>query len=282
VKTVSDTLEVSRSRQHERKKKGGSSRKRHYKKADDDRYLSLVRQITDERASYGYRRVTAMINRQLGRNGQFRVSPKRIYRLMKMNHLLLQRYTGRPARLHEGSVIMKRSNLRWCSDAFEIACWNGDRIRVAFSMDCCDREIMSYVATTGGISGDMVRDLMAESIEARFGMVEKLPGRVQWLSDNAPAYIARETKNFAEMMGIDVCTTPFYSPESNGMAESFVKTFKRDYVHLNNLTDARMVMKQLPAWFADYNENHPHKGLKMMSPREYIRNQNRLDPCPMK
>jgi putative transposase len=111
VKTVSDTLEVSRSRQHERKKKGGSSRKRHYKKADDDRYLSLVRQITDERASYGYRRVTAMINRQLGRNGQFRVSPKRIYRLMKMNHLLLQRYTGRPARLHEGSVIMKRSNL---------------------------------------------------------------------------------------------------------------------------------------------------------------------------
>jgi putative transposase len=149
-------------------------------------------------------------------------------------------------------------------------------------MDCCDREIMSYVATTGGISGDMVRDLMAESIEARFGMVEKLPGRVQWLSDNAPAYIARETKNFAEMMGIDVCTTPFYSPESNGMAESFVKTFKRDYVHLNNLTDARMVMKQLPAWFADYNENHPHKGLKMMSPREYIRNQNRLDPCPMK
>ena len=282
MKTVSDTLEVSRSRQQERKKKGGSSRNRYYKKADDDRYLSLVRQITDERATYGYRRVTAMINRQLERNGQLRVSPKRIYRLMKMNHLLLQRYTGRPARLHEGSVMMKQSNLRWCSDAFEIACWNGDRIRVAFSMDCCDREIMSYVATTGGISGDMVRDLMAESIEARFGIVEKLPSRVQWLSDNGPAYIARETKNFAEMMGIDVCTTPFYSPESNGMAESFVKTFKRDYVHLNNLTDARMVMKQLPAWFTDYNENHPHKGLKMMSPREYIRNQNRLDPCPMK
>jgi transposase InsO family protein len=282
VKTVSDTLEVSRSRQHERKKRGGSSRNRYYKKAEDDRYLSLVRQITDERASYGYRRVTAMINRHLERNGELRVSPKRIYRLMKMNHLLLQRYTGRSTKLHEGSVMMERSNLRWCSDAFEIACWNGDRIRVAFSMDCCDREIMSYVATTGGISGDMVRDLMAESIEARFGMVEKLPKRVQWLSDNAPAYIARETKNFAEMMGIDVCTTPFYSPESNGMAESFVKTFKRDYVHLNNLTDARMVMKQLPAWFADYNENHPHKGLKMMSPREYRRNQNKLDRCPMK
>lgn len=34
--------------------------------------------------------------------------------------------------------------------------------------------------------------------------------------------------------------------------------FKRDYVNLSNLADARMVMKQLPALFADYNENHPH------------------------
>lgn len=282
MKTIADTMEVSRSRQHERKKEGGSSRKRYYIKAEDERYLSLIRQVTDDRPTYGYRRVTALVNRHLAQDTHRRVNPKRIYRLMKMYNLLLQRYTGRPTRLHEGIITMKRSNLRWCSDVFEIACGNGERIRVAFSMDCCDREIMSYVATTGGISGDMVRDLMAESIESRFGMVDQLPHRVQWLSDNAPAYIAMETRNFAQMVGMDVCTTPYYSPESNGMAESFVKTFKRDYVHMHILTDARTVMEQLPAWFRDYNENHPHKGLKMMSPREYRRNQNKLDPCPVK
>ena len=282
MKTIADTLEVSRSRQNERKKQGGSSRKRYYKKANDEEYLALIRHITDERPTYGYRRVTALINRRLRQHNNRRVNPKRIYRLMKMHNLLLQRHTGRPARLHEGIVMVKRSNLRWCSNAFEIACWNGERIRVAFSMDCCDREVMSYTATTGGVSGDMVRDMMVEAIEDRFGRVDHLPHRIQWLSDNAPAYIARETKIFARMMGLEVCTTPFYSPESNGMAESFVKTFKRDYVHMHNLTDARTVMKQLPAWFADYNENHPHKGLKMMSPREYRRNQNKLDQCPVK
>jgi len=282
VKTIADTMGVSRSRQHEKKKQGGSSRKRYYTKAEDHGYLSLIRQITDERSTYGYRRVTALVNRHLEQHNHRRVNPKRIYRIMKMHNLLLQRYTGRPARLHEGIIMMKRSNLRWCSDVFEIACWNGDRIRVAFSMDCCDREVMSYIATTGGISGDMVRDLMAESVESRFGRVDHLPHRVQWLSDNAPSYIARETRNFAQMLGMDVCTTPYYSPESNGMAESFVKTFKRDYVHMNVLTDAITVMKQLPAWFADYNENHPHKGLKMMSPREYRRNHNKLDQCPVK
>jgi len=28
---------------------------------------------------------------------------------------------------------------------------------------------MSWVATTGGITGDMVRDLMVEAVETRFG-----------------------------------------------------------------------------------------------------------------
>jgi transposase InsO family protein len=173
------------------------------------------------------------------------------------------------------------SNIRWCSDVFEIICWNKERLRVAFSMDCCDREVMSYVATTAGISGDMIRDLMAEAIESRFGFVDRLPHRIEWLSDNGSAYTAHETRAFAMMMGLEVRTTPVQSPESNGMAESFIKTFKRDYVHINPLHDARSVMEQLPTWFEDYNTSHPHKALKMRSPREYREFLNKLEQCPV-
>jgi len=217
-------------------------------------------------------RVTALLNRQLAAEGRPRVNHKRIYRIMRLNQLLLPRYTGRRERSHDGVVITLKSNLRWCSDVFTIRCWNGEAVQVLFSLDCCDREVMGWLATSGGVSGEMVRDLMTESLEHRFGAaVLSGPHPIEWLSDNGPYYTARDTCEFARSVGLLVCTTPAYSPESNGMAEAFVKTFKRDYVYVNRLPSAIEVIAQLPTWFADYNEIHPHKGLGMRSPREYLR-----------
>ena len=53
------------------------------------------------------------------------------------------------------------------------------------------------------------------------------------------------------------------------MAESFVNTFKRDYVSRMDLADAPTVMMQLPAAFEHFDEVHPHSALKMRSPREF-------------
>ena len=63
---------------------------------------------------------------------------------MKTNNLLLERSgSDRPERTHDGKVEMVRSNLRWCSDGLEFACWNGDVIRAAFLIDAHDREIIA-------------------------------------------------------------------------------------------------------------------------------------------
>ena len=141
---------------------------------------------------------------------------------------------------------------------------------MAFSLDTCDREAMRYIASTKGIDGEMIRELMLDTVEYRFGE-PKLPHKVQWLSDNGPCYTAHETVRFGRSLGFEICTTPAYCPESNGMAEAFVKIFKRDYVYVSELPDAQTVLAQLPLWFNDYNENAPHKGLKMMSPRQFLR-----------
>ena len=64
-------------------------------------------------------------------------------------------------------------------------------------------------------------------------------------------------------------TTPAYSPESNGLAEAFVGTFKRDYLGDAELRDAETVLAQLGRWFDDYNSQAPHSALGMRSPRDY-------------
>jgi putative transposase len=270
VKRVAEVLEVSRSQLSERLK--GTSRPRStYSKVGDADLLGPLRTLVDERPTYGYRRITALMNRERLRNSLPRLNHKRIYRLMSQNRLLLQRYTGKPpSRAHDGKIITIRPNLRWTSDGFEIACWNGEVVRAAFALDTCDREVMAWCAGTGGISGEMIRDLMVESIERRFGD-RALPRPVQWLSDNGSCYRAHQTIDFAIGLGLVPCFTPVRSPQSNGMAEAFVKTFKRDYVYVHDRPDAKTVLSQLSAWFEDYNESHPHKALQMKSPREFIR-----------
>ena len=75
---------------------------------------------------------------------------KRIYRVMKAHGLLLDRHAGGAERRHDGRIAMDERNRRWCSDGFEIGCDNGEKVRIAFALDCCDREAMSFLATTSG------------------------------------------------------------------------------------------------------------------------------------
>ena len=95
-----------------------------------------IRRRVDARPTYGYRRINALLKRERRADGLAPVNAKRIYRLTRKHDLLLQRHTvRRRLRGEDGQVITIRSNCRWCSDAFEFTCWNGEVVRVAFARD---------------------------------------------------------------------------------------------------------------------------------------------------
>ncbi|HET7226436.1 MAG TPA: integrase core domain-containing protein, partial [Candidatus Eisenbacteria bacterium] len=60
---------------------------------------------------------------------------------------------------------------------------------------------------------------------------------------------------------------------SNGMAEAFVNTFKRDYVAAGDLASAARVIEQVHGWIDDYNTFAPHSSLDQLSPAEFRREQ---------
>ncbi|EDG6186782.1 IS3-like element IS2 family transposase, partial [Salmonella enterica subsp. enterica serovar Kentucky] len=273
VSLVSRCLRVSRAQLHVILRRTDDwmdgRRSRH---TDDTDVLLRIHHVIGELPTYGYRRVWALLRRQAELDGMPAINAKRVYRIMRQNALLLERKTAVPPskRAHTGRVAVKESNQRWCSDGFEFCCDNGERLRVTFALDCCDREALHWAVTTGGFNSETVQDVMLGAVERRFG--NDLPSSpVEWLTDNGSCYRANETRQFARMLGLEPKNTAVRSPESNGIAESFVKTIKRDYISIMPKPDGLTAAKNLAEAFEHYNEWHPHSALGYRSPREYLR-----------
>ncbi|EFD1735745.1 IS3-like element IS2 family transposase [Escherichia coli] len=273
VSLVSRCLRVSRAQLHVIIRRTDDwmdgRRSRH---TDDTDVLLRIHHVIGELPTYGYRRVWALLRRQAELDGMPAINAKRVYRIMRQNALLLERKPAVPPskRAHTGRVAVKESNQRWCSDGFEFCCDNGERLRVTFALDCCDREALHWAVTTGGFNSETVQDVMLGAVERRFG--NDLPSSpVEWLTDNGSCYRANETRQFARMLGLEPKNTAVRSPESNGIAESFVKTIKRDYISIMPKPDGLTAAKNLAEAFEHYNEWHPHSALGYRSPREYLR-----------
>ncbi|EFI5290633.1 IS3 family transposase [Escherichia coli] len=273
VSFVSRCLRVSRAQLHVILRRTDDwkdgRRSRH---TDDTDVLRRIHHVIGELPTYGYRRVWALLRRQTELDGMPAINAKRVYRIMRQNALLLERKPAVPPskRAHTGRVAVKESNQRWCSDGFEFRCDNGEKLRVTFALDCCDREALHWGVTTGGFDSETVQDVMLGAVERRFG--SELPASpVEWLTDNGSCYRANETRQFARMLGLEPKNTAVRSPESNGIAESFVKTIKRDYISIMPKPDGLTAAKNLAEAFEHYNEWHPHSALGYRSPREYLR-----------
>jgi putative transposase len=182
------------------------------------------------------------------------------------------------ARASMTQVATIPSNCRWGLDVLELTCWNGEVVRVVFALDCHDREVISWAATTAGISDEMIRDMMVRCVEKRFDAI-CAPHPVQWLSDNGSIFAAYQTIESALALNLAPCFTPVESSESNGMPQAFVKTFKRDYVRINLIPNASAALALIDSWMEDYNTFHPHSRLGYRSPREYILSQSVACPA---
>ncbi len=120
MKVVVDVLGVARSNLIEQRQNATRPRGS-YHRADDDVILTAIRAVTDARPTYGYRRVTAILNRTRRTTGEPLLNHKRVFRLMKQGGQLLQRHTGvrRCALMRAASSPPRRTNagprMRWRS-----------------------------------------------------------------------------------------------------------------------------------------------------------------------
>jgi putative transposase len=231
-----------------------SRRKKVVRKQLSESVKEQIREITARKATYGVPRVRAILKRDYGAD----VSKYMVHRYMKEGGLLLKRFRTRGAsRVHSGKIAVDRPNTRWASDITSIKCWNGQKLRVGFLMDCCDRSIIAWKAGLTMQACD-IELLVQEALFARFGAGLPQPKQLQLLHDNGPEYVEKKLQASLRSWNIEDCRTPTYSPESNGMCEALNGTFKRDYVYENCLDNPQTVISKMQEWVDEYNNFAPH------------------------
>ena len=244
-----------------------------YVRAEDVTVTAQIRTVIRQRAAYGYRRVTALVNREFGTM----YNRKRIRRVMDICGWTLPRSgRRRTGRAHTGLIRRDGSNERWCSDTLEIACWNGEMVMIGFALHCCDREALAHVAAPRHLKSQDIQELLQRAVNRRFGG-HRSSQPIQWLSDNDGIFTALATLDRAQQLNLVSITTPAYSPQSNGMAEAFINTLRRDYIASADLASAQVVLEQIPGWFADYNVAAPHSALGFRSPLQYRSERSQFD-----
>ena len=163
--------------------------------SSEDRLILLVlKRLLKDRGTYGYKRITAMYNRERIAGGLPVYNKKRIYRIMKAGSLLLPKSGKiREGAKGTGQIMTMRSDIRWCSDCFEVHCFNGEKVYVSFVLDCHDREAISFVAFSRPLLSEDIKSLMILAMERRFGCLHT--GReIEFLTDRGSVYRAYDVQ----------------------------------------------------------------------------------------
>lgn len=227
--------------------------------------LAISQLLGNSPASYGYRRIHALLKRR-----GLKCNPKTVWQVLRRRGWLA---TGRLRRVrsgrrHDGQVRVAEPNRRWASDITGIRAWNGQKGRLAIIIDCADRMVLAW-RFAPRITAEDLAEILREAVFHRFGEARGRAQGIEFLSDNGPEYTSHRFRPFVRAMGLIPCHTPRRSPESNGLAEAFFGSFKRDYVYQACLDTRADVGRQVPGWIAHYNQHAPHSALGMQSPAEF-------------
>jgi len=183
----------------------------HHFKEFDDEIFELIRPIILARPTYGYKPVTAILNRQRMELGFKRYNKNSIYRIRKPNGVILPKFSRTREHQLTGVVITLQSNTRWVSDGFKIKCFNGEKVYAVFVLDCCDREAISYVARTRSLMAEDIQSLMVEAVEKRFGG-HRESRQIEFLSDRRSIYRTSDVQSLARQLNLKSCFTAPCSP----------------------------------------------------------------------
>ena len=227
------------------------------RKADDSVVRRRLIELAAERRRFGYRRLWALLNREM------RVNHKKVYRIYCEEGLKIRRRPRRsrhPLPRHK-IRLPERLNERWSMDFMSDNLYDGRAFRVLNILDDHSREALSMEVDTSLPGLRVVRVL--NHLLLHRGKPRQI------VVDNGPEFVCRALQKWAQQHTVELHFIEKGKPTQNAFVESFNGKVRDECLNEHwfaSLTEARSLIE---AWRIDYNRHRPHSSLGNKTPEEF-------------
>ncbi len=228
-------------------------------KKDDSEVVDKLSELAEQLPTRGFDEYYGRIRQQGYKWNRKRVL--RIYRLMKLG--LRRKHKKRlPARVKQPLILPKEYLHTWSMDFMSDALADKRKIRILNVIDDFNREALAIEAGLGFPSERVIRVLY------HLGEEIGLPKAIR--VDNGPEFTSINFQQWCKANSIEIKYIQPGSPVQNAFVERFNRYFREDVLDAYWFEDLEQLRIIIEKWRQDYNENHPHKSLGRLSPKQYL------------
>ncbi|MFG1520262.1 MAG: IS3 family transposase, partial [Thermoplasmataceae archaeon] len=222
--------------------------------------ISKILEISEQRPTYGYRRIWAIL-----RNDGIVLNQKTVMRVMKYHNLLLRPHSTRKK---HGIELMEADSpdRLWETDLTYIPTLREGMTYLFNVKDCFTKEWLGYCYSRTCNRMDALKSVE----DAILRHQDRYPdGRVNGTvlrCDNGDQYTSRYFRDRTRLLGFYPEFTEKDSPQQNGDIESLHNSIKTDYVWTEDFIDFNDADVKLSKAFIDYNNVRPHSSVDYLPP----------------
>jgi len=236
------------------------STQRYVERWSDDEELLTQRIIglASEYGRYGYRRITAMLQRE-----GWHVNHKRVERIWRCEGLKVPAKQPKRSRLwlNDGSCIRLRPRYPhhvWSYDFMQDRTHNGQAFRILTVIDEYTRECLAL---------KVKRQLNHEDVIACLAQLFRSRGvPVHLRSDNGSEFTAQPVREWLARLGVKTLFIEPGSPWENGYIESFNGKMRDELLDREIFYSVKEAQVLIELWRKEYNHIRPHSALAYRPP----------------
>ncbi len=260
VESVCGIFEVSQRRACQVLDQARATQRRQLSLPSDERRLTEdIVALATKYGRYGYRRITALLNNQMG----WRVNHKKVERIWRREGLKVPKKQPKRGRLwlNDGSCVRLRPEYKdhvWSYDFMVERTSNGRAFKILNILDEFTRESLSIRVNRRISSQDVIDEMF------NLFIFRGIPEHIR--SDNGPEFTARAVRRWLSRLGVKTLFIEPGSPWENGYIESFNGKLRDELLNrevFTTLEEAKVLIEQ---WRREYNQIRPHSALGYRPP----------------